>query len=383
MAVRIRLALLSLFAWAAVASDIKVVELIVVKVNGDIITTGELARNRKDLEAALKQQGLNAAQLEAELKAREQNILRDRVDNLLLVQKAKELGLSVDSEVSKRLADMQRQAKITDRDKFQEMVSRESGMPFEDFRQQLRDQMMTQRLVQQEVGSKITIPKADQQKYYDEHKDEFIRKDRVFLSQIAVSTTGKDPKDVPALEKKAKALVERARQGEKFAELARDNSDDPDAAQTGGVLPALDTADLNAQLKDIVSKQERGYVTDPLPVEGGFLIFKIEEKHTAGLASFEEVAEEIMGKLWEPRFEAASRPYLTDLRMQAFLEIREGYVDSGAAPGKDTKWMEAAQLKPETVTKEEVALRVRRKRLLWLAPIPGTKTNDTSTSASN
>ena len=218
------------------ASDVKVVELIVAKVNGDIITTGELVRSRKDLEAGLKQQGMNAAQLEAELKAREPNILRDRVDNLLLVQKAKELGVSVDSDVSKRLAEMQRQAKITDRDKFQEMVSRETGMPFEDFRQQMRDQLMTQRLIQQEVGSKITVPRADQQKYYDEHKGEFIRKDRVFLSQIAVSTTGKDPKEIPALEKKAKDLVERARQGEKFAELARDNSDDPDAAQTGGVF---------------------------------------------------------------------------------------------------------------------------------------------------
>jgi hypothetical protein len=118
-------------------------------------------------------------------------------------------------------------------------------------------------------------------------------------------------------------------------------------------------------------------------VQGGFLIFKIEEKHTAGRASFEEVENEITGKLWEPRFEIASRPYLTDLRTQAFLEIREGYVDSGAAPGKDTKWLDPAQLKPETVTKEEVALKVRRRRLLWLAPIPGTKTNDTSTSASN
>jgi parvulin-like peptidyl-prolyl isomerase len=383
MAVSIRLALISCFAWAAMASDVKVVELIVAKVNGDIITTGELVRARKDLDVSLQQQGLSGPKLEAELQAREPNLLRDRMDSLLLVQKAKELGLSVDSEVTKQLADMQRQAKLTDRDKFQELVSRETGMPFEDFRQQLRDRAMTQRLIQQEVGSKITIPRAEQQQYYDAHKDEFIRKDRVFLSQIAVSTEGKDPKEIPALEKKAKSLVERARQGEKFAELARDNSDDPDAAQSGGALPAIDTADLNAQLKEIVTKQEKGYVTDPLPVSGGFLIFKIEEKHTAGLASFEEVENEIQGKLFEPRYEAASRPYLIELRMQAFLEIREGYIDTSAAPGKSTKWMDPAQLKPETVTKEEVALKVRRKRLLWLAPVLGTKTNDTSTSASN
>ena len=383
MAVSIRLAILSLFAWAAVASDVKVVEQIVAKVNSDIITTGELARGRRDLEALLRQQGLNAAPLEAALKEREPNLLRDRMDNLLLVQKAKELGISVDSDVTKQLAQMQRESKLTDRDKFQELVSRETGMPFEDFRQQMRERLLTQRLIQQEVGSKITIPRAEQQKYYDDHKDEFIRKDRVFLSQITVATVGKDPKEVPALEKKAKSLVERARQGEKFGELARDNSDDPDASTSMGKLPAVDTADLNTLLKDIIAKQEKGYVTDPIQMPDGFLIFKIEEKHTAGLASFEEVENEVMGKLWEPRFETASRPYLTELRMQAFLEIREGYLDSGAAPGKDTKWMDPARLKPETVTKEEVALKVRRRRLLWMVPVPGTKTNDTSTSASN
>jgi parvulin-like peptidyl-prolyl isomerase len=243
--------------------------------------------------------------------------------------------------------------------------------------------MMTQMLLQREVGSKINIPRAELQKYYDGHKDEFIRKDRVFLSKIDVSTVGKDPKEIPALEKKAKSLVERARQGEKFAELARDNSDDSRTAPDGGRLDASDIADLFDQLKDIVLKQDKGYVTDPLPVEGGFLICRIDEKHTAGLASFEEVENDITAKLAQARFATAARPYLTDLRMQAFLEIREGYIDTGAAPGKDTKWMDPAKLKPETVTKEEVALRVRRRRLLWLAPIPGTKTNDTSTSASN
>ena len=383
MAVSIRLALLSFLAWALMASDVKVVELIVAKVNGDIITTGELARGRKDLEAELIRQGLQGPELEARLKESEPNLLRDRMDSLLLVQKAKDLGLNVDSEVSKQLADMQRQTKLTDRDKFQELVSRETGMPFEDFRQQLRDRMMSQKLMQQEIGSKIIIPRAELQKYYDDHKDEFIRKDRVFLSQIVVTTAGKDPKEVPALEKKAKSLVERARQAEKFADLARDNSDDPDGAQNGGQLPAIDIADLNPQLKDIVTKQEKGYITDPIQTPDALLIFKIEDKHTAGLASFEEVEMEVTGKLWEPRFEAASRPYLIELRAQAFLELREGYIDTSAAPGKSTKWLDPAQLKPETVTKEEVALKVRRRRLLWIAPIPGTKTNDTSTSASN
>jgi peptidyl-prolyl cis-trans isomerase SurA len=82
------------------------------------------------------------------------------------------------------------------------------------------------------------------------------------------------------------------------------------------------------------------------------------------------VENEIMEKLYQPRIEPALRAYLTKLRMDAFLEIKPGWVDTGAAPGKDTTWTDPAQIKPETVTKEEVAARTRRRRLLALMPVP-------------
>lgn len=388
MAVSIRVVSLLLFAWAALASDVRVVEEIVAKVNGSIVTSIELARSRRDLEAGLRQQGLTGPALEQRLKESEQNLLRDRIDSLLMVQQAnvvansKELGDSVASEVTKRLAEMQRQSKIVDQDKFQDYVSREAGMPFEDFKQQMRDSLLSQRLMQQEVGSKVTVSTADAQKYYDEHKDQFIREDRVFLSQIKVATAGKTEKEIPALEKKAKSLVARARAGEKFGELARDNSDDAETAAEMGQLPPIAISDLSDQIKEIVLKQDKGYVTDPLKIADGFLILRIEQKQKAGLASFEEVQNEVIERLYGPRFDAAARPFLTDLRMQAFLEIRDGYTDTGAAPGKDTHWMDPAQLKPETVTREEVAARVRRRRFLWIVPVIGTTTGDTSTSSS-
>lgn len=93
-----------------------------------------------------------------------------------------------------------------------------------------------------------------------------------------------------------------------------------------------------------------------------------------------------MEKLYMPVFQPKIREYLTQLRQEAFLEIKAGYVDTGAAPGKSTKWTDPAQLKPETVTKEEVASQTRNKRLLWLIPIPGTSTStkpQPGTSSSN
>ena len=97
-------------------------------------------------------------------------------------------------------------------------------MPFEDLKQQMKNRALTQRVMRQEVGGRITISKAELQKYYDEHKSEFVREERVFLREILISSVGKTPEQVAAAEKRAKDILARAKKGEKFHELARDMS---------------------------------------------------------------------------------------------------------------------------------------------------------------
>ena len=358
---------------AAAAGDVRTLEMIVAKVNNEIITRTELDRERNRMLGDIRQRGLTGAQAEQAVKERERDLLRDKIDSLLLVQNGKDLNISVDAEVSKYLAEIQLQNKIADQDKFQQWIREMAGVPFEDYKADVRNNYLTQRVIGQEVGSKINVPKQELEKYYDEHKDEFIREERVFLREILVSTAGKGEAEVPALEKKAKDLVERARRGERFGELARDNSDS-ESARNQGQIGAFKRTDLNKQIADLVFDKDRGHVTDPIRVPNGFLILRVDAVHKAGLAEFEEVQSDIMEKLYPPRFMPAVREYLTRLREEAFLEIRDGYVDSGAAPGKDTSWKDPAQLKPETVTKEEVASQTRRKRLLWVLPMPGTST---------
>ncbi len=359
-------------AFFAVAADVKVVEEIVAKVNNEIITRGELERERKQADARLRAQGLSGKRLADAMKEFEKGLLRDRIDNMLLVQKGKELSINVDPDVSKFLADMQLRAKIGDPEKFQQMIRTQLGMPFEDYKSELRNQYLTRRVIGQEVSSRIHVPHADIEKYYAEHKSEFVRKERVFLQEILISAQGKKPDEVLALEKKAKGIVARARKGEKFDNLVRDFSE-ADSAQNGGMLDPYERGSLDKRIEDLVFNQERNYVTDPIRVSGGFLILKVVEKHNAGQATLEEVENEVNEKLFMPRFEPEIRKYLTRLRMDAFLEIKEGYTDTAAAPGKDTRWRDPAMLKPATVTKEEVANRMRHRRLLWVIPIPGTK----------
>lgn len=349
------------------------VEEIVAKVNGDIITRSELERSRRQLEDGLKQRNLQPDELERTRAEVEKNILRDKIDQLLLIQRGRELDINVDPEVSKYLADIQLRTKVADPEKFQQMVKEQTGQSYEDYKAEVRNGMLTQRVLRQEVGGRIPVPRADIEKYYNEHKSEFVRQDEVFLREILVSTENKDDAGVAAAEKKAKDIVARARKGERFGDMARQVSEAV-TARSDGELGAFKRGELNKQIEDIVFAQERGYVTDPIRVQNGYLILKVEERFRPGQATLEEVEQQIVDRLYRPKFEPMAREYLTKLRAGAFLEIKSGYADSGAAPGKTTDWSDPAQLRPETVTKEEVAASVRRKRLLWLVPVPGTAT---------
>ena len=364
-------ALACLFAPASLCADapnVRVVEEIVAKVNNDIITRGELEQTRRVLENDLKQQkNLAGAQLAAELQKHQADALRDQIDQLLLVQRAKDSNINVDPEVTRRLAEIQTESKIADPDKFHEWVRQQSGgQSFEDVRQQMKNQMLTQRVIGQEVGSKISVPQAEIQKYYDEHKAEFVREEMVFLREILIAPADKTPAGWAAAEKKAKDIQARARKGEKFTQLARDYSA-AESAKSDGELGSFKKGQLKKEIEDVVFKQNKGYVTDLVKTDNGYVFLKVEERYAPGQAALEDVKNEVMERLYTPRMQPALRAYLTKLREDAFLEIRGGYVDSGAAPGKDTSWKDPATLKPETTTKEEVASR-KKKRFLGVVP---------------
>jgi len=361
------------------ATDLAVVEEIVAKCNGDIITRGDLERSRRELIETLRASGVAGADLEQQLTDREKNLLRDRIDQLILAQKAKDLNINVDTDVSKQMSAIQSDSKIADPEKFQAYIKEQSGMPFEDFKQEMKNRFLTQRVIREEVSEKMSVKHEDLEKYYNEHKTDFVREEQITLQEILISTEGKDAAAVAAAEKKAKDLVARARRGERFAELARDNSDSI-SAKGMGELPPYKKGVLSKNLEDVVWTQPKGFITDPIRTSNGFLILRVEDHQKSGQAELSEVENQITEKLLAPRLDAAVRDYLTKLRKDAFLEIKADYIDTGAAPGKDTAWVDPAQLRPETVKKEEVESKLRHKKLLWAIPVPGTQTATTSSS---
>lgn len=377
------LALAAFSAWAAEPANptqpkTEILDEIIAKVNGAIITRSDIDRTRRQMRDELERRKMPPAEIDQRLTQSQANFLRDRIDHLLLVQRGEQLDIKVDQEVSKYFANLMLQFKVADQDKFAQIVRENTGMRFEDYKQEVTEGILTQRVLGQEVGSKIVVPREEIQKYYEEHKNEFQREERVFLREILVNAEGKEAGAMAAAEKKAQELVQRARNGEKFEELAREHSAAV-TAENGGDLGGWKRGDLRKEIEDLIWDKEKNHVTDPIKADNGYLILKVMAHHQAGLAHLEEVEQEITGKLYGPRFEPRVREYLTELRRQAYLEIKDGYVDSAAAPGKDTTWTDPAKLTPETVTKEEVIARPGRKKLLFI-PIPGTKASPKSSS---
>jgi len=358
-----------------------VVDQVVARVNGDIVSQDELERLTRELAQELKNRQETGAQFDQDLETRQKDVLRDRIDELLLIQKAKELNINVDSDVSKYMANLQRQAHITDPDKFHEYVRQQAGMSYEDFLAETRNQFMTREVVGQEVSRHINISDKEIQDYYNSHKADFVRDEKVFLSEILISTESKDAAGVAAAEKKAKQIAADAARGQRFSDLARDNSDAATAKQ-GGELGGYKKGDLLKPLEDAVWNLPKGAVTQPIRIHTGFEILKVEDHTKAGQAPLADVRSEIENILYAPKMQPKVRDYLTQLRKTAFLQIKPGYVDTGAAPGQNTAWQDPAQLKPETVTKAEVQEKTRHKRLFGMVPIPGTQTTLTGKSTS-
>jgi len=372
---------LAAFAFASLA-EVVTIEQIICKLNGDIITNIDLDHDRVELEKSLRANGYTGQRLQDALKTEAPNLLRNKIDNLLLIQKGKELDLKVDAEINKFLADLQRQNNVADPEKFQELVRKETGKSYEDFKADAKNNFYVQRVVSEEVMRKIQFKTEEVRAYYDAHKDEFQREERVFRLEIAVSTEGKqnDPTALAAAQKKAKDLVDRARRGERFNELAQANSDSQ-TAKDGGALDPYKKNELAPAILAAVWDKERGTVTDPINIGNALEILRVEDHHKAGLADFEEVEVEIQNRIMGSRQQAALRAYLTKLRDLSFLEIKPGFEDTGAAPSKDTTWRDPAQLKPETVTKEDVLKQTpTRKRVMGVIPIPGTKASGSSSS---
>jgi peptidyl-prolyl cis-trans isomerase SurA len=325
----------------------QVFEEIIVRVNNDIITKSDYEKT-KDLVRRELQKNLKGAELEKAVAQQEKDLLKTMIEDQLMVQKAADLSLSADTEVIKYLDRIRRDQNIADMETLEKMMVQQGIDPME-FRQNIKNQSLKQQLLGREVYSRLQqqISTEEIEKYYEGHKQEFDRPEEVRIREILISTEKKEPVEIPAAEKKAQEVLQKARGGEKFDELAIKNSDGS-TAKDGGDLGFFPRGQMVKEIEDAAFKLRRGQVSDIIKTKFGFVIIKVEEKHEAGIQKMEVVMNDIRDQLFATKAQPAVAEYLVKLRKQSFIEVKPGYVDSGAvasALGGETK--QAAQTELE------------------------------------
>lgn len=331
--------LLLLAGHSAAQSKGRAIEEIIARINNDIITLSDYQKGLGALRDEVKQDCANCppAQIATEFENRKKDVLRDLIDQSLLVQKAKDEGISVETEVVKRLDQVRQQNKLASMEDLEKAVEA-SGVAFEDYKANLRNNLLTQEIIRREVGSRIVIDNEEVKKYYEDHKKEFVRPEMVYLREIFVSTEGKKPEEIPALEEKAKALLDRIKKGEDFVQLAKHFSDGS-TAQDGGELGGFERGQLAKEIEDVVFKLNRNDITDVVHTKQGLEILQVEEHFQAGQQPLEKVENEIMNRLYMQKMQPTLRDYLTQLREESYVVVKPGYLDTaavGATPIQET-----------------------------------------------
>ena len=333
-----------------------VVEEIIARVNNDIITQSDYQHADMQLKDEIAHDCQNCLpdKLAAEYKDQQKDLLRGLIDQSLMVQRAKDMGISVESDLVKRLDDVRKQNNMASIEELEKAVEG-SGLPWEDYKTQIRNGMLTQEVIRREVGSHINIPNEEVKTYYDAHSQEFTRPEQVVLTEIFLSTEGKSPEEMESVQKKTEDLRNRVVKGDDFNEIAKRYSEGS-TAKDGGDLGTFQRGQLSPQLEAIVFKMEKNQITDVIQTKTGFEVLKVENHFQAGLQPLDKVENEVMNKLYMEKMQPSMRTYLGELREESYVMVKPGYTDTAAVPGASV--IQEVQPTPDVATKNKAKKKV-------------------------
>jgi peptidyl-prolyl cis-trans isomerase SurA len=314
---------------AVAAPRAEIIEQILVKVNGEIFTKTDLEQRQINI---LRQKGQaidlksdpNNVQLRKALDEITPQIMVDAIDEMVIVQRGKELGYTLSDTQFKGVVDnIRKENKIETDEQFQAALKSEN-MTMADLRRNLERQMIYQRVQQNEVIAKIGVTDDEAKKYYDSHLKDFTTAPTVTLREILVAVAG-DPKVMNvAADEAAKARAAQIRTrvttgGENFEKLASDSSDSPSKANAGLIGP-LSINDLSPELRRLVDGMKAGDVSEPVRTTRGYQLLKLEAVTPTQTLTLDQAREQISEHVFTDKRKAEFQKYLQKLRSQAIIE---------------------------------------------------------------
>jgi len=302
----------------------KVIERIIARVNSEIITQRQFEREREKLRAQLGEQ-YSGAELESKTREYGRDLLRDLIDQALMVQKAKDLDINVETDLVKRLDEIRKNLKLASLEDLQTEVEKQ-GLLWEDFKDNLRRNLLMREVIGREVGRTVIVSREDARKFFEENKAQFASPEGVHLAQILVSTEKRKPEEA---EGRAKEALAELKAGMRWADVVKKYSDDPTARDEGDI-GFMKTGTLAPAIAEAIKKLEVNEFSEIIPVKSGQLILKVLERRSQGIPPIEEVEQQVIEFLYNQKMAPALREYLVNLRKESYVYLAPGYVDTGA-----------------------------------------------------
>jgi peptidyl-prolyl cis-trans isomerase SurA len=330
------------------ASQPQVIEQVLVKVNGDIITKSDLEERQI---AALRERKVNPEilkndeQLKKALADITPQLLVAAIDELLLTQLGREKGLKLsDDQFNKWLTEMRKENNLEDNQRFEAALKQE-GVSLSDLRKNVERQFIMSQVQREEFGGKLQITEEEARQYYQAHQQEFIEPASVTLREILIEvpTTTQQGKPMinvgqdDAAAKRAAEVRARLTAGEDFAKVAAEVSAGSSKAN-GGLIGPINTAELSQDLHKIIDNMKPGDITEPIRTSRGYQILKLESSKPATPRSFDNVRDLVADRVYQERLNLEMRKFLDRVRRQAIIvwkneELRKAYEQQVAARG--------------------------------------------------
>ena len=325
----------------------EIIEQVLVKVNGEIFTKSDLEAKQVEV---IRQRGkpidLNTPQGNEELRKAIAEVtpalLVNVVDEILVVQRGKELGYKMSDEQFKSvLENLKTQNKIESDEQLQAALKQEN-MTMTDLRRNLERSMIASRVQQAEVFGRVAVTEDEARKYYDQHVGEFTTPSAVTLREILVSvppdTRGVNVGADEAAKEKAEGLRQRILGGEPFDKVATDASDSA-SKSNGGLIGPLNMSDLSADFRKLVEGLKVGGITTVIRTQRGYQILKLESSTPTQTLTFDQARDQISDRVVNDKRREEFQKYLVKLRAQAIIDwknsdVKKAYEEGLAAQAK-------------------------------------------------
>jgi peptidyl-prolyl cis-trans isomerase SurA len=309
----------SVVCWDLYTVSALMIDRIVARVNDDVITLSELQEEGLPLFERLRE-NYTGPELEHQVQRAEREFLDQLVLKRLQLQYASQIGVTAsENEINAAFKDVLIRNNLT-QEQLIELLTRE-GLTLQDYKDRLREQIILARLMNQAVRSRVSVDASEVEAYYRAHRDEFNQSPQAHLRHIFFRIDpGAGRSQIEAVQARATQVLQEARNGDDFANLARRYSEDATAAN-GGDLGFLKRGQALPEFEEVIYNLKEGDISDVIRTPNGLHIIKVEAFSKGALGSFAEIKPEIERRLLQEKIEKRFQAWTNELKDKAFIEI--------------------------------------------------------------